>query len=208
MIKLSKCFLEIVKTKTESELLLNSIIFFTNSNNYLSICKTNFTFDKILKIMSNKLLLPNRYKFIGWCLLIPATILGLILCFNDFEAFEYQTKVFAILNQGIMSDSKWFGFLKTNISNTVVGVLFIVGAMFVGFSKEKKEDEFIEKIRLSSLLWAVWVNYGLLILGFLLFYQIAFVNVMLYNMFTVLIIFIVRFNYVLYKSNKTVPDEK
>jgi hypothetical protein len=80
--------------------------------------------------------------------------------------------------------------------------------MFVGFSKEKREDEFIEKIRLSSLLWAVWVNYGLLTLGFLFFFNMAFIYVMVYNMFTVLIIFIVRFNYILYKNNKTVLDEK
>ena len=158
--------------------------------------------------MTNKLLLPNKFKLIGWCILIPVTVLGIILCFNDFSALEYETNVFSILRQGFMDDDQWFVLFKANITNTIVGVLFIVGAMFVGFSKEKREDEFIEKIRLSSLLWAVWVNYGLLTLGFLLVFEMAFVNVMMYNMFTVLIIFIVRFNYVLYKSNKTVPDEK
>ena len=151
--------------------------------------------------MSNKLLLPNRYKLIGWCLLIAVTFLYII--FYSIE-FEYETKVFSILNQGFMSDSEWFSFSKTDISKTVVGVLFIVGGIFVGFSKEKKEDEFIEKIRLSSLLWAVWVNYGLLTFGFLFVFGMAFLNVMMYNMFTILIIFIARFNYILYKSNKTV----
>ena len=109
--------------------------------------------------MSNKLLLPNRYKLIGWCLLIPATILCLISSFTDFTAFEYKAKVFSILSQGFMSNTEWFSVFETNVSNTVFGLIFIIGAMFVGFSKEKKEDEFIEKIRLSSLLWAVWVNY-------------------------------------------------
>lgn len=171
-------------------------------------CKTSITFVKNQTIMSNKLLLPNKYKLIGWFLLIPATISGLILYINDFAEFQYRAKVFSILEQEFMGKTEWFSFIETNITNTIVGVLFIVGAMFVGFSKEKREDEFIAKLRLSSLLWAVWVNYGLLTLGFLFVFNIAFVNVMLYNMFTVLIIFIVRFNYILYKNNKTVSDEK
>ena len=81
-------------------------------------------------------------------------------------------------------------------------------AMFVGFSKEKREDEFIAKLRLSSLLWAVWVNYVLLLFAFLFVYGTSFLTVMIYNMFTVLIIFIVRFNYILYKNAKSVSDEK
>jgi hypothetical protein len=158
--------------------------------------------------MSTKLLFPNKLKLIGWWLLIPATILGLILSFTDFEAFPLNAKVFAIFNSEIFEKGQSFSFIKTNITNTVVGALFIVGAMFVGFSKEKREDEFIAKLRLSSLLWAVWVNYILLLLAFLFVYGTAFFTVMMYNMFTVLIIFIVRFNYILYKTSKTVSDEK
>ncbi len=159
--------------------------------------------------MSNKLLLPNKFKLIGWCLLIPATILGLFLIFTeDFEYFSIRTKVFAIFNERFMAESQSFSFIETNITVTIVGVLFIIGAMFVGFSKEKREDEFIAKLRLSSLLWAVWVNYTLLFLSFLFVYGGSFFTVMMYNMFTVLIIFIVRFNYILYKNSKAVSDEK
>jgi hypothetical protein len=158
--------------------------------------------------MSGKLLLPTKFKIPGWCLLIPATILGIILSFTDFETGWLHAKVFAIFNDDIFVKSQLFSFIETDITNTVVGILFIVGAMFVGFSKEKREDEFIAKLRLSSLLWAVWVNYVLLFLSFLFVYGTAFLTVMIYNMFTVLIIFIVRFNYILYKNSKTVSDEK
>ncbi len=158
--------------------------------------------------METKLLLPNKYKIIGWCLLIPATIMGLILIFTDYDAFPIRAKVFAIFNEELFEEKQSFSFIETNITNTVVGVLFIVGAMFVGFSKEKREDEFIAKLRLSSLLWSVWVNYILLLLGFLFIYGAAFFTVMIYNMFTVLIIFIVRFNYILHTNSKSVSDEK
>lgn len=158
--------------------------------------------------MSHTLLLPNKYKLIGWCLLIPAAIFGLVLHFTNFEAFPIKAKTFAILNTEILGESQYLSFIETNITTTIVGVLFIVGAMFVGFSKEKSEDEFIAKIRLSSLLWAVWLNYFLLLLSFLFVYGTDFLTVMMYNMFTVLIIFIVRFNYILYKSSKSMSDEK
>ncbi|MEO6583075.1 MAG: hypothetical protein ABIO05_02055 [Ferruginibacter sp.] len=158
--------------------------------------------------MSIKLLLPNKFKLIGWCLLIPATILGIYLHVTGFENFPINTKTFAIYNQEFLGKSQAFSLIKTNITITIVGLAFIIGAMFVGFAKEKREDEFIAKVRLSSLLWAVWVNYILLFLSFLLVYGLAFLDVMMYNMFTVLIIFIVRFNYILYKNSKAVSDEK
>lgn len=158
--------------------------------------------------MANTLLFPNRYKLIGWCILIPATILGLILICTDFEAFPIKGKVFAIFNDEIFGKNQSLAFIETNVTNTVVGILFIVGAMLVGFSKEKVEDEYLSKLRLSSLLWAVWVNYFLLLLSFVFVYGMAFLNVMVYNMFTVLLIFILRFNYILYKNSKSVSDEK
>ncbi|MFM6924752.1 MAG: hypothetical protein ACKOU7_04565 [Ferruginibacter sp.] len=158
--------------------------------------------------MSGKLLLPNRYKKIGWIILIPATILGLVLAFQEFGAEWLWAKVFAIANDGKDFHYQYFVFRYTNITNTVIGSVFIIGALLVSFSKEKNEDEFIAGIRLSSMLWAVFISYVLLLIAFLLVYGTPFLDVMVYNMFTVLIIFIVRFNYILYKNSKAVPDEK
>lgn len=158
--------------------------------------------------MSPKLLLPNRYKKIGWIILVPATLLGLILAYNEFGADWLWARVFSIANEGTELHYKYFSFRNTNITNTVIGSLFITGAMLVSFSKEKNEDEYIAELRLSSLLWAVCVSYILLLAAFLLVYGTPFLDVMVYNMFTVLIIFIIRFNYLLYKNSKTATDEK
>lgn len=141
--------------------------------------------------MTNKLLLPHRYKKIGWFFLIPSTILGIILCLSGFDLNWINAQVFAIVNAETLGDSEFFGVTHANITNTVIGALFLIGAMLVSFSKEKDEDEFIAGIRLSSLLWAVLVSYILLLLAFLFVYGTPFLDVMVYNMFTVLIIFIV-----------------
>jgi len=158
--------------------------------------------------MMYKLLLPNKYKKIGWGMLIPATVLGIFLMLTGFEGMPVKAKVFSIFNDEIFGKSQFFTFTYTNITNTVVGVLFIAGGLLVGFSKEKNEDEYIGNLRQSSLLWAVLVNYILLFISFVFIYGTAFLNVMLYNMFTVLIIFIFRFNYVLYRNEKSLSGEK
>ncbi len=162
--------------------------------------------------MNSKLLLPNQFKAIGWIILIPITILGIIAMTNSYEVDWLNMKVFALFNDdfvfGATNESGNFKFIETNVTLTLLGALFIVGAMMVGFSKEKREDEFIANLRLSSLLWSVWVSYVLLFLAFLFVYGMSFFNVMVYNMFTVLIIFIIRFNYILWRSSKSMADDK
>ena len=87
--------------------------------------------------------------------------------------------------------------------NCLTGI--ITGLLLIAFSREKHEDEFISRIRLESLQWAVLINYLLLIVSAFLVYGFSFMDVMMYNMLTVLIIFIVRFHLVLYR-NKVSAD--
>ena len=158
--------------------------------------------------MTSNLLLPNKFKIIGWFILIPTIIAGAFLTFTGFDSITLNAKVFALLNTEFMSETTYFQFIKTDITQTLVGVLFLIGGLLVSFSKEKIEDEYIAKLRLSSLLWAVGVNYILLLLCFVFVYGTGFLTVMVYNMFTVLIIFIIRFNYLLLKNAKMASYEK
>ena len=156
--------------------------------------------------MSHKLLFPHKFKTIGWCIFIPAIILGLWVIVYGAEPAWLNAKVFTLFPSQVFGSRS--SLVQVNLINTIVGVMFIIGGLFVGFSKEKQEDEFIAKIRLSSLQWAVFVNYFLLLIAFLVVYDFSFLTIMVYNMFTVLVIFIVRFNYILYKTNHFLSDEK
>lgn len=157
--------------------------------------------------------MPNKLKKIGWFLLIPSTILGIIqiislngsgLKFLDLRIFTIYSGSFAPWG----SPPVIFGFDKVNLSGTIIGVLFILGAVMVAFAKEKQEDEFISKIRLESLLWATYINYAILFFCFLFFYGVGFMYVMIFNMFTILVLFILRFNYVIYRTSKSLQYEK
>ena len=158
--------------------------------------------------MKTKLLLPNKFKTPGWIMLIPTTLFGLYIIFSGFEFDFLDAKVFTLYSNEILGESVTMGFVKTNLTLTVTGILFIISAFFVAFSREKTEDEFIARIRLESLLWATYINYGILLFCFLFFYDFGFFYVMIFNMFTILVIFIIRFQYLLYRAKKSLSHEK
>ena len=158
--------------------------------------------------MKPKFLFPNRYKLVGWILLLPAAVFGVLILFFNFEFEFLDSNVFTLYSNGLGGEETVMGFLRGNYTNTIVGVLFLLGAVLVAFSKEKHEDEFIAKTRLESLVWAVYVNYAVLAFCMLFFFNLEFLMVMIFNMFTILIFFMLRFYYILYKTNKSLSHEK
>ena len=152
--------------------------------------------------MTTKYLFPARYKSIGLLLLIPAVLLGLYTVINDWEPPFLNFPVFGIFVDDITHSESFTGITQNNILNEILGILIIIGALLVAFSREKDEDELITKIRLESLVWATYWNYGILILSFLLVYDISFYWIMVFNMFTILILFIIKFNFKLLSMRK------
>ena len=150
----------------------------------------------------HSLLLPHKYKNVGWFIFIPALIASILLIAINKEMPWLNVKTFALVNKEIFGKYEFAKMVQVNVTGTIVGSLFLTGAMLIGFSKEKVEDEFIGKLRLSALLWAVCVNYLLLLVSFLTIYGVAFFSVMIYNMFTVLLLFIARFHYLLLRYAK------
>jgi hypothetical protein len=161
--------------------------------------------------MKTSFLFPNRYKKIGWFLLAPASVLGFFVLFLDFEFKFLDLKVFAIYAEGFKFFGDPVGFFRLvedNLTNELLGIMFLIGAIFTAFSKEKQEDEFISNTRMESLLWATYINYAVLIFCMMFFFNYIFLYVLILNMFTILIFFIIRFNYILYKTKKSLGYEK
>lgn len=164
--------------------------------------------------METKFLLPHSFRRIGWVLFIPSFILGVIVLFFNIELDWLGDQVLTIyagsgikiLNQ--RDSGQFFTLISGNYTQTIAGVLCLVSLMMIAFSKEKTEDEFILRTRIDSLLWATYINYFILIFCFIFFFGFEFLYIMIFNMFTILIFFIFRFNYVLYKEVKNLNNEK
>ncbi len=151
--------------------------------------------------MTPSLLLPHRYKLIGWLLFIPFLALGIIWRFWDVE-LDFLTIGFS---QSTVS-GKNFNLTDNsalNFTDEIALTGMITGLLFIAFAKEKREDEFISRTRLVSLQWAVLINYILLVVAAWFIHGLAFIDVLMYNMLTVLLLFIIRFHIVLNRFQKT-----
>ena len=137
-------------------------------------------------------------------------VLGVVLMFNDFDYFNWNVNVFPLIGEesDFLTSNESLTWSKNNISDEVASVLLIIGGLLVGFSKTKDEDEFISRIRMESLIWATYVNYSVLLLAVIFVFDMPFFSVLIYNMFTVLFIFIFRFHFMLYKSKKHLQYEE
>jgi len=155
--------------------------------------------------MGKSYLLPHRFKKFGWVLLILGMIMGTAMRFFEIDA-DYFGRIpfFSVVSErNILTHEKhFFEIVENGFLDELVAILIIIGGILVGFCKTKVEDEFISQIRLSSLVWSVYVNYGILFLAVLFVFDMSFFDVMIFNMFTVLLFFIVRFHVQLYKSNR------
>ncbi len=146
--------------------------------------------------MKTNFLFPHRFKTIGWIIFIPSVVLGILYLFFDFTPDILSSKALFI------ESSDMFSMTNNNLIDEISGVLIITGLLMIAFSKEKTEDEYIARIRLESLVRAVYINYIILIIGMIFIYGTNFLFLLIFNMFTILIFFIIRFNWVLYQLNK------
>ncbi len=159
--------------------------------------------------MKTNYLLPNRFKKTGWFLLITGVILGIIYLAVQESPDFLNFKVFAVADQDFLSPVRFFTMVKTNVFDEIIALLLIFGSVFIALSKEKTEDEYISKIRLESLVWATYVNYAVLVLTIIFVYGLAFLWVLVFNMFTILFFFLIRFNWIMVQTQKrTLKDEK
>ncbi len=128
------------------------------------------------------LLFPHRFQKVGWVIFALAAALGIYILVT--------------------------GFGSSYTMNNIALIGIVVGGILATCSKEKVEDEMISHIRLNSLLAALYINYALLVVAALVFYDLDFLNVMFYQMFTILIVFMIVFRYQVWRLQKGAGDEE
>ncbi|MFT5755063.1 MAG: hypothetical protein ACI924_002316 [Flavobacterium sp.] len=161
-------------------------------------------------LMKTRFLFPNSFKTLGWILFLPSFIFTILLTIFEWKIDEYLNfSVFAVYSDDIFRESSnnFFQIVKNSLTDELLTFNLIIGGILIGFSKLKNEDEYISKIRYESLVWATYLNYGLILLFTAFIYGFSFLNVLYFNTFTLLLFFIIRFHYMIYKLNKTNQDD-
>ena len=152
--------------------------------------------------MRTNYLIPNKFKPLGWILFIVGIISGLFLFGTDYETEILKVKVLAVYGgDSIFSNEEgFFKIIENSILDELIALAIIIGGLIIGFSREKIEDEYIYKLRKDSLVWALLFNYLILSLAIIFIYDFTFFDVLVFNMFTPLIFFIIRFNFLKLKT--------
>jgi hypothetical protein len=154
--------------------------------------------------MKTSYLFPHRYKSLSGIVFWVSLLLFIFIMFGDnAELIQINTTVFALTDTHIS-----FGLTENNIVDEILFTFLIISGLMYAFSKEKTEDERVQKIRLDSLVWATYFNYIIILLCYLFIYGIDFLNVMMVALFSHLLFFIIRFRWMLYQQNKSLDYEE
>ncbi|MBN7811903.1 hypothetical protein J0A68_13190 [Algoriphagus sp. H41] len=144
--------------------------------------------------MLTKILLPHRYQKLGWVLLLP---FALLLFANNYFDFNLAWLEFDVRKGNLFEES------RENFTNELAMIGVFVSLFLIAFSRERQEDEYIQKLRLDSLLLACYAHTFILVVGTVLFYGFGFLEFMGYNMFTIQLLFIARFRWVLHRQKQS-----
>ena len=153
--------------------------------------------------MKTNYLFPNAFKKPSLIVFILISIFIIIIPnFNDDLKLQLMVKTFAFISDQPFQEPLYFSWIEDDLLFELVQITLIISGLIFAFSKEKTEDEMIAKIRIESLVWATYFNYGILLFCIIFIYGIPFLSVLSYNIFSLLFFFIIRFHWMLYKNNK------
>lgn len=81
--------------------------------------------------------------------------------------------------------------------------MVLIGLFLIAFSRERVEDEQITKLRLDSLRWAIYLNYAILLFSLIFTHGGDADHILVLNIWLPLLFFILHFQWVLYKLNRS-----
>jgi hypothetical protein len=82
-------------------------------------------------------------------------------------------------------------------------LMVLIGLFLIAFSKEKVEDEQIIQLRLDSLRWAIYLNYAILLFSLVFTRGSDSNHILLLNIWLPLLFFILRFQWILFRLNRS-----
>jgi len=154
-------------------------------------------------------LFPHRFKKLGWLLFVPSLLVALALTVTGTQIDDkLNTRVFAIASDEFLGKTQFFTWIENSVSDEILLCLIIISGLLVGFSRLRNEDEMIARIRYESLVWAVYLNFGLMLLATVFVYGLFYFQVMMLNLFALLFFFIIRFHIKLYQLNRSLRHEE
>lgn len=141
--------------------------------------------------------LPFKYKIIG--IVLVALALFLSITYFLFEV-RIEWPVFAIVSSFL--ETKFFTFIKTNVIEEIIILLFIVGFSLIVFSQVKNEKKWVLNIRIKSLSYTFVAYLIWLIFTTVFVFGSAYISVLIINIVLPFVIYTIVFYHLYIKACK------
>jgi len=146
------------------------------------------------------MLLPGTFKFAGILFLVAGTFLGIIRFYFGIKPGLLDLKPFALYSSYI--ENKYMQFVGNNMSEEVVGLLILIGLFMIAFSRDKKESEVKDNLRVKALYLTIYIQTFFLVGSFLFTFGFAFVYMLIINIAFPFIVFIITFRTMLLRYQR------
>jgi hypothetical protein len=144
-------------------------------------------------------LLPTGFKWPGLLLSLAGMMLG-----TATVAWEFS---FDFLSFNVRESQDFFKADVENFTNELALTMTLLGLLLLSFTNEREEDERTRLIRLEAFQWSILVNFFIVLVGNWVFYGGDFFYLMIANLFTPLLVFLLRFHYVYYLADRRTKSE-
>lgn len=160
-------------------------------------------------------LFPHRFKKVSGIIFYASIPLGLYWLFTDqydsllevpvLNLFSADMVITTPETENILG-SEGGNWIYNGILDEIMTFIVVSTGLIHGFCKENIEDELVANLRANSLKWALFINYGLLIVANFLVYEFSYFYTMVVFMFTLLLFYNLIFGFKLYNHYHT-PTE-
>jgi hypothetical protein len=129
-----------------------------------------------------------KFKYVGLLLLLSGLILTLL---NQIHRLKIRLPVLAVHSSYIQT--KYFTIITTNIFEEITLLCLLAGFLLLVFSKERVEMKAYETLREESWKSVIFLNSALLVFSILFIYGKGFIAVLILNLFTPFIFYLMVF---------------
>jgi hypothetical protein len=151
--------------------------------------------------MKSRFLFPHKWRIPGIALLVLGIVPVVLYKHYTDQLIYWQTTHPLFWEYNIAE-------LLNILANDLSIITFILGLLFIGFSKEKIEDEQIAQLRMDCLQRTIYFNYIVLIACVITINGMAFFSILVYNLISPLVFFIILFRYKIYQLNRLTQTEE
>lgn len=181
------------------------------NNLYFCIVKRILIIKNVLS-MKRTFLFPSYFRKIGWIISI-ITLLYLVIggiFFEDIYNFSFKMPAIVGLEKiyNFIPQKDYFVLTDTSFMATLFPVLMIIGLVFISFSRERNEDEYVSKIREKALVWSVLITCVVLVLSILLIYGFDAIYVFWFDFLFFLLLFVIKFRIDIFRFNRSTKKDE